>query len=328
MKVLTDLQRVAQDVLNGKPVQFEGVTGEDAIRNAILGAMGGEFTYNNYRSNMPTVFAVIEELLDVSLGEVITTQFDALAEVRNTEFGDKPSFRVEDNRLFKVARVGGGVGEIRRQRLTSGAFTVETGWYAVTIYTEFEQFMAKRIDFAKWITRVATSFANELGVQIYKAVLSAYPTLVAPMKAEGKFDETALLTLVDHVESASGKKAVIYGSKRALRKISKDNLGVLSDNSKDAINKVGFLDTFNGIPMYLLPNAHKVGTNDFLVDDNVILVIPEGDKIVKVLLEGQPVMTDKTQDERTDMQIEHSLKKKMGVAVQQSAIYGAFKITA
>lgn len=329
MKVLTNLQKIANDVLKGKPVQFEGVTGDEAIRNAVLEAMGGTMSYQNYRANMPTVFAVIEELVEVTLGEVITNEFDNLAEVRNTEFGDKPSFKVEDNKLFRVARIGGGIGDIRRQRVTNGAFTVETGWYAVAIYTEFEQFMSGRVDFAEWIQRIATSFANHLGTQIYKAVVTAYPTLLAPYKAEGKLDEEAILTIVDHVESASGKKAVIYGSRRAIRKLSKDGLGQLSDGSKDKLNKAGFLDTFNGVPLYVLPNAHKVGTNEFLVDDNFLLVLPQGSKLVKVLLEGQPVMIEKNgTGDRTDLQIEHQLQKKIGVGIQQASIYGAYKITA
>lgn len=328
MKVLTDLQHIAVQVMNRQPVQFNGATGEDAIRNAINESLGGEFSYQNYRDNMPRFFSVLEEILDVTVGSYITNEFDSIAEVRNTELGDKPSFRVEDTKLFRVARIAGGKNDIRRQRLTNGSFSVETDWFAVATYAEFEQFMAKRIDFAKYIERTAQSFVNDLGTQIYKAVVKAYPLLTTPYKSEGTYDAEVLSALIDHVEAKSGKKAVVYGTRKALRKVNRDN-AVMSESLKEAINKVGFYDTFEGTPLFLLPNAHKVGKDEFVVDDNVLFVIPEGEKIVKVVIEGQALVIEKEGlGDRTDMQIEHETLKKMGVGVQQSAIYGAYKITA
>lgn len=328
MKVLTDLQQIAVQLVQGKPVEFSGVSGDQAIRNALLEAMGGEFSPYTY--NTPTVFALMAELVDATTGTLITNQFDALAEVRNTTLGDKPVFNVEDTKLFRVARIAGGKNDVRRQRVTSGSFTVDTGWYTVATYTEFEQFMAKRVDFAKWIKKIATSFANDMGTQIYKSVLSAYPALTAPRKATGAYDGEVLATLVDHVEALSGKKAVIYGSRKAIRKINRDNsAGLLSENMKDTINKVGFIDTFEGTPIFLLPNAYEAGTTNFVAKDDVLLVIPEGDKIVKVLLEGEAVVVEKSGvGDRTDMQIEHQVLKKMGIGVSQASVYGAYSITA
>lgn len=77
----------------------------------------------------------------------------------------------------------------------------------------------------------------------------------------------------------------------------------------------------------LLPQAHKVGSDQFFVDDNMLLVIPQNEKVVKVVVEGEAQMLESTQaGERNDNQMEYTLQKKLGVGVMQSAIYGIYKI--
>lgn len=322
---LTDLQRLALDVYQGKNVMFNEVSGEQAIRNMIIEAVGGEFNYKNFRENKYRVFAIIEEALDVTLGVVITNQFDNLADVRNVATGEKLSFRVEDNSLFRVARIASGTNDLRRQKLLNKRFSVDTDWYGVKIYAELEMFVAGLVDFASMVNRVALSFANFMGTRIYEAIAKSYSALNATYGVAGTYNEDALFDMIQHVEAKAGKKAVVMGTKKALRNVSKDLL--LSDGMKDQLNKVGYIGTFAGTDLILLPQAHRVGTDEFMVDDKMLLVVPQGEKIVKVVVEGDALMVE-TADAgaRNDQQMEYMLQKKFGVAVMQSAVYGIYRM--
>lgn len=324
---MTDLQRLALDVYNGKTVMFNEVNGEDAIRNAINTAVGGEFNYKTFRENKYKVFSIIEEVLDVTLGVVITNQFDNLAEVKNVAVGERPSFRVEDPSLFRIARIAGGTNDLRRQKILNNRFEVETDYFGAKIYAELEMFIAGMVDWTSMVNRLTLSFANDLGVRIYEAVANSYSALNATYGVTGTYNEDKLFDIIQHVEAkAGGRKAVIMGTKKALRKVSKDI--VMSDNMKDKMNSVGFIGNVGGTDLVLLPQAHKVGTDDFFVDDNMLLIVPQNEKLVKVVVEGETQMIEIADaGTRNDQQMEYLVQKKLGVGVMQSAIYGMYKIS-
>lgn len=329
---MTDLQRLALDVYNGKAVMFNEVAGEDALRNAINTAVGGEFNYKNFRENKYKVFRIIEEVLDITLGVVITNQFDSLAEVKNVAIGERPSFRVEDNSLFRIARIAGGHNDLRRQKILNRRFEIDTDYFGAKIYAELEQFQAGLVDFSAMVNRLSLSFAHDMGKRIYEAIANSYTSLNAVYGqgvAEGSYNEDVLFELIQHVEAKSGKKAVVMGTRKALRKVSKDLVGGQfgSDSMKDKLNQVGYIGNVGGTDLVLLPQAHKVGTDEFFVDDDMLIVVPAGEKLVKVVIEGEATMIE-TADAgaRNDQQMEYLIQKKMGVGVMQSAIYGMYKL--
>lgn len=327
MKHLSELQILAQDLYNGVPTKFNGVDGTSAIRNMLNEACGGDFNYKNFREYKYRVFSLIEELVDVTLGTIITDQYEPLAEVKTVALGDRPYFKVNDNSLFRVARIASGTNDLRRQKITNRQFTVDTDDFGVKIYTETELLQAGRIDFPEWIQRIGMSFAHDLGIRIHEAIKASYSLLNATYGVTGSLDEDALLDMVSHVEAKTGKKAVIYATRKMARKLT----GALdkSDAMKDTANAVGYIDTIAGVPIFLLPQAHKVGTDEFEIDDNTILIVPDGEKIVRVLIEGEAVVLE-TSDEgaRNDRQVEYMLTKKMGVGVISTSVYGIYKVTA
>lgn len=326
---MTDLQRLALDVYKGKSVMFNDVAGEDAIRNAINTAVGGEFNYKNFRENKYRVFSIVEELLDVSLGVVITNQFDSLAEVKNVAIGERPAFRVEDPSLFRISRIAGGTNDLRRQKILNGRFEVDTDYFGAKIYAELEQFQAGMVDFTKMVNRLSLSFAHDLGTQIYKAIANSYSALNAIYGVTGTYNEDKLFDIIEHIEAKSGKKAVVMGTRKALRKVSKDLVGgnFGSEDMKNKLNAVGHIGNVGGTDLVLLPQAHKVGTDEFFVDDNMLLILPASEKLVKVVVEGEATMIE-TADAgaRNDQQMEYLIQKKMGVGIMQSAIYGMYKL--
>lgn len=324
---MTDLQRLALDVYQGKSVMFNEVNGEDAIRNAINLACGGEFNYKNFRSNKYDVFSIVEEVVDATLGLVITTQFDNLAEVKNVAVGERPSFRVEDPSLFRIARIAGGTNDLRRQKILNNRFEVETDYFGTKIYAELEMFVAGKVDWTSMINRLTLSFANDMGIRIYEAIAKSYTALNSTYGVKGTYNEDKLFDMIQHVEAkAGGRKAVIMGTKKALRKVSKDL--VMSDGMKEKMNTVGYIGNIGGTDLVLLPQAHKVGSDEFFVSDDMLLVVPQSEKIVKVVIEGETQMIEVADaGTRNDQQMEYLVQKKFGVGAMQSAIYGIYQIS-
>lgn len=324
---MSDLARLSLDVYQGKNVMFNEVSGEDALRNAINEACGGVFNFKSFRANKPAVFTIIEETLDDTLGVIITTQFDNLADVKTVGVGEKPVFRVNDPSLFRVARIAGGTNDLRRQKILNRKFEVDTDYFGAKLYAELELFVAGLVPWTDMVNRVALSYANDMGVRIYEAISNSYTALNSVYGVTGAYSEDVLFDMIQHVESkAGGRKAVVLGTKKALRRVSKDL--VMSESMKDKFNTVGYIGNVGGTDLVVLPQAHKVGTDEFFVDDNMLLVVPAQEKLVKIVVEGEAQMIEVADaGTRNDQQMEYLLQKKFGVGVMQSAIYGIYRLS-
>lgn len=321
---LTDLQKLAVDTYRGSVEKYSKVEAENAIRNAVMDACGGEWNYFSFNKNKWDVYQIMSEVLSVGLGELLIGKFDNFAEVRDTQLGDAIEFIVEDKSLFRVATIADGNVDIRRQKLYQGKLAIATEKLAIKIYEEFDRFIAGRIDWATMVDRVQLSYAHEVSLRIYNAIYDSYDTLTAPFQVSGTFDETKLLDAIAHVEASTGQRAVVFGTKRALAKIITADT---SDGMKDKLNLLGHYGMFRGTDLLELPQAHKSGTNEFAIADDFLLVVPNGEKIVKIILEGDVYIYDTEAGQRNDEQIEFFFGRKVGVGVLKSDNYAIYKLS-
>ena len=321
---ITDLQKLAIDTYEGTVTKYSKDEAENAIRNAIREACGGEWNHYAFLDNKGKIYQIITEVLSVGLGALLEGKFDDFTEVNDVELGDKVSFEVQNKDLFRVATISDGNTDIRRQKLYKGKLEVATEKIGIKIYEDFDRFLAGRIDWTEMVNRVQLSYANEISMRIYNAIYGSYDDLLAPYQVSGTFDEGKLLTAVAHVEASTGQKAVIFGTKTALAKITSANM---SDGMKDKLNVIGHYGMFRGTDLLELPQAHKVGTNDFAVADDFLLVVPNGEKIVKIILEGDTYIWDTEAGDRNDEQIEFFFGRKVGVGVLKADQYAMYKLS-
>ena len=321
---ITDLQKLAIDTYNGSVQNYSKNEAEDAIRNAVKEACGGEWNYYSFMQNKFNVYQIISEVLSVGLGDLLIGKFDNFAEVKDVSLGDKISFEISDKSLFRVATISDGNIDIRRQKLYKGKLEIPTEKVAIKIYEEFDRFLAGRINWSEMVDRVQLSYANEVSTRIYNAIYGSYDSLVAPYQITGTFDEGKLLTAIAHVEASTGQKAVVFGTKTALAKITTANV---SEGMKDKLNVLGHYGMFRGTDLLELPQAHVAGTNDFAVADDFLLVVPNGEKIVKIILEGDTYIYDTEAGQRNDEQIEFFFGRKIGVGVLKADNYAMYKLS-
>lgn len=321
------LAKLAKESYQNANFSIGDTSGDDVIRNMVNKALHtdeSEDRYYQWQRHKLDVFEIMKVAIDAVIPTIITNQFDSLADVRNVAMGDKPRFEITDPKILRVGYVSAGNLDTRRQTLSGKNFTVDTDWKDVKVYTEFEKFLAGNINWSELCQRVATAFTNEMGTKIYTSFQSAYDLLGANVKATGDYDEDKLLNIAEHLRTQTGADVQVYGTITALRKVTKG--ADMSDNMRDEKNKTGYLSTVAGIDLIQLPQAYKRNKEEFALDDKSLLIVPKGQKLVSVVMEGNAIVDEPDNMTRNDMQLGFQTQKKYGVQVAKMAKYGMYKV--
>lgn len=303
---------------------------QEALRKALVEANGGSTKLDikairDGRCN--GVFAIIEELVDVIHEEGLKGDefFMNMVEDRNLSLGDTNKFHIERECLFAVADIAEGTQGVRRQRIEAGQdITINTQLRAIKIYEELNRVLAGRIDFNKFVDLVGKSFTKQELDATYDAFVGMFKKLKAPYTETGSFDEDKLLELIDHVEASTGETAVIVGTRKALRKI---KTAVVSDSAKEEMYAMGHFGRFNGTELVAVKQRHKSGTDDFILDDNVLYVFAGDTKPIKRVTEGDVTMLMGTPMNNADMSQEFLMMKRTGIAVIFDRDFGVYNLS-
>lgn len=290
---MNNIVKLAIDGYKGRVEKYSVDESQKLLREALIEANNGS-TKLNWKAirdgKCQGLFALIEEILDQTVVDGLTSNdfFNALVDYRNVAEGDQNLFVVEDSNLFVVDDTANGTQGVRRQRLGgSTEVSIPTSFKTVRIYEELSRVLSGRVDFNQLIDAVARSFNQKTLEDIY----TLWSTATAPnlggvtyFPTAGSYDEDTLLDVISHVEAAAGgKPATIIGTKKACRMLKES---IQSDSAKDELHKFGFYGTFYGTPVIATPQRHKVGTTQFIFDDNVLNIIAGDDKPIKFVYEG------------------------------------------
>lgn len=322
MAEMNDIVKLAVDAYKGNVEKYSVGQSQDTLRQALIEVNNGK-TSLNYKDirdgKCHGLFTLIEEILSATVVEGLQGDeyFNALVDFRNVAEGDSPVFIVEDNDLFVVAEAADGTQGIRRQRLGGETeATIPTTLKVVRIYEELNRVLAGRVDFNHFINKVAESFRQKLLNDIYTLWSGATATQFGGttyFPSAGSYDEDELLELIAHVEAAAGgKQATIIGTKKALRNLKES---IDSDGAKDELHNMGYVGKFYGTPVVAVPQRHKVGSTDFVLDDDVITIIAGDDKPLKVVYEGNPIVLMGDPTTNADFTQEYFYAEKYGMGI-------------
>ena len=318
-----DLKKLARDLYFKPQMEFDGVSGQDALRNAITDTLGGKYDVYSWQKHKYDVFQIISTAIDAVMPTLLTNQFDGFTDIRTVALGDKPLFEVNDPRAIRVGRVAAGANDMRRQTITNKSFTIETEWYGAAVYAEFDQFMAGDIDWNGLVDRVAAAFVNHIQATIGDALTKSYTMLGAKDKIEGGATLDKLIALAQRIQVKSNQPVALYGTKAALSKVAEmAGVNMFSGTMKDEYNQNGYLGTVRGLKLIEIPQAFKVNTDEFALDDAKVLILPEGEKIIGVVLEGDSRTIEPENTTRNDLQLGFETLEKIGVSVLQLKVYG------
>lgn len=322
MVEMNDIVKLAVDNYKGAVQKYSTQQANDVIRQALIEANNGK-TSLDYRSirdgRCNGLFSLIEEVLSNTVVEGLQGDeyFNALVDFRNLAEGDQNIFIVEDSTLFVVSDAADGTQGIRRQRLGGvSEVNIPTSLKIVRIYEELNRVLSGRVDFNMFINKVAESFRQKLLNDVYSLWSNATAAQLGGITyfpAAGAYDEGELIDLISHVEAAAGgKKATIVGTKKALRNL---NGSINSDSAKEDIYHLGYVGSFWGTPVVETPQRHKVGSTEFVLDDNMLTIIAGDDKPVKVVYEGSPIILMGNPMTNADFTQEYLYGEKYGMGI-------------
>lgn len=314
-----NLVKLAVDSYKGCAEKYSDAQSSKALREALIEANNGS-TKLDYRAirdgKCDGVFTLIEEILKRTVLEGLQESdfFNALVEYRDVAAGDKTTFILPDTTLFTVDEAAEGTQAIRRQRIGgSEEISIPTSVKAVRIYEELSRILAGRVDFNDLINKVSESFQKKILNDVYTvfAGISAAQIGGTYYKANGTYDESTLLTLIEHVEAAGGGQATIFGTKAALRHLAPS---IISDINKQDIYNQGYYGKFFGAPVVAVPQRHQIGTDTFVLPDDILtILVGDAGKPIKLVREGDPLIITKDPSENNDLTQEYFYAEKYGV---------------
>ena len=328
---VTEVRDMAYDLYKGRTANFDAESANEAIKNIILETAGCKENWDMYKfmENKYKVFSIMREILTPVVAENVLARFESWVDIQDIALGDTKEFEVMNQDLFEIGIVADGTSELRRQNLVHGKLQMTSFQLGAKLYTEFDDFRRGRVDFAEWIARLGKSFEVKIGKYIVRAIEGSYNTLRAKFAKKGAFADDQMLELVERVEAKTGMKAVIYGTKSALAKLRTTASGfqaVLADRDKDAISAMGHIGTYFGTDVVEIPQSVN-RKDEFMIDKDMLYVIPNGTKIVKLLFEGDVDVVEVTDPAvRKDMQFEYMFMRRIQIGVCRASVYGIYAI--
>ena len=322
MAEMNDIVKLAIDSYKGNVEKYSVAQSQDVLRQALIEANNGK-TYLDYKDirdgKCNGLFALVETILDRLIvdGFQENNFFMDLVDFRNVAEGDENVFVVEDADLFEVADIANGTQGIRRQRLMGPTtIPVPTVMKALRIYEELNRILAGRVDFNRMIERVGLSFRQMLLNDVYDLWHNAVAADIGGttfFPAAGSYNEATLLTLIEHVEAASGGKPVtLVGTKAALRNLAPS---ITSTDANNDLYHLGYYGNFYGSNVVAIPQRHVIGGTTFAYDDKMITVIASDEKPLKVGYEGDPIVIMGNPLDKADFTQEYFYGAKWGTAL-------------
>lgn len=322
---MTDMKEIVKLAVDGYKNRVEKYSvsqSQDAIQKALIELNNGstKLDYKAIRDGKCSgLFAFIEETLSRTVVEGLVGDefFNALVDFRNVAEGDQNIFVVEDSNLFVIDDVADGTQGIRRQRLGgSNEVSIPTTMKMVRIYEELNRVLAGRVDFNHFINVVAESFRQKMLNDIYTLWSGATADDlggVAYFPTAGTYDEEELLDLIAHVEAAAGgKPATIVGTKKACRMLA---ASIQADSAREELHNLGYYGKFYGTPVVVTPQRHKVGSTEFVFDDDVLTIVAGDDKPIKFVYEGDPIVLMGDPMQNADFTQEYLYGEKYGLGI-------------
>lgn len=322
MADMMNIKKLALDLRHNRVEKYSNADAEKTLRAALIEANGGktEMNYKEYaHGEHPEVFAILEELLDVVVGDSLQNNpfFNQMVEYRSVPLGDEIRFRIRRGNLYRVAEISEGNQAIRRQRIEQDTYMeIAPKIYGVKIYEELARLLANRVDFNEMIDDVSKSFAQQLLNDVYALWMSMTADMFGGAayfhNAAGSFSDDKLLEIIAHVEAATGKEATVVGTKAALRKLA-PNLNSIDKNND--VYHMGYCGSYFGSNVVALPQRHIVGTTQFLLPDNVISVVATDAKPIKCVEYGDSIIKLGNPLDNADLTQEFTHIKRTGLAI-------------
>lgn len=301
----------------------------EVLKNAFIELNGGstKLDYKAMRRNGAQMFEILEEILQNTVLEGLPEDnfFKQFVEYKNLALGDQNSFYVPDRTMLVISEISDGNQSLRRQRLDVGTnVSIPVSWKGIKIYEHLSRLLSGRVDFNEMLEALEEAFRLKINEDIYTAFTGAFTNLPTGFTSSGSFDEDTLLDLIEHIEAATGKSAIISGTRKALRKVT---TAIISDSAKEEMYKMGFYGSFNGTPMVRIKQVHTVGTYTFKLSENDLYITTGDEKPVKFITEGEMRIINGDALSNQDLTQDYFSATQYGTGIVITDLFGKYQLT-
>ena len=319
MNQLKALAKAAAEA-NRSAATCYSVNGENLSVSAINDTLRDQFneiagTYNLYRENKTKVYSLVETLLDDILPTKVLQRYADFAETQTFAQGTKPVFIRKTGKMRAkqfITKVG-LAGRYEVFALGEKSFEVATSAIGGAAAIGFEEFLDGRVDWAELVNIVLEGMDELILREIAKALMSSIEQLPAANRVSAAgWDEAGMDRLIS-VVSAYGTPVIYCTREFAVKMVPKE--GWVSDAIRDQMWNNGFLATYKGVRVVILPQSFEDETNATkVIDPGYAWIMPTGssEKPVKIAFEGSAHMREVEND---DWSREMQVYQKVGVGV-------------
>lgn len=299
----------------------------DKIQDDIL---KGRTLYQAFRRNNLVMFEIIEEIVNVAIGEdVLNSPFiEAFVDYKNRGLGDRTDFYSEGG-LFVTSTFAGNHWDTNRQSMDLGdVITLPKEWCYIHLYEDLERFLLKIISLDKLMDRIYKSVNKFFKDRMYLQFQNVENAVPADFAKNGNSEE-AVGELVDLVQAAGGYSSItIAGTKGALRKLA----GIIPEkmfpeSMKEAKAQTGALAEWEGNKLMVIPQTLKSGTFDLALDNSKLFIMG-GDvdtKPIKFEFYGDTRSEiETTGHKNNDMSCDIQIQTKFGMGLVLPPYFGVF----
>jgi len=308
--------------------KFSANAANEVLRQAFIDLNGGstKLDYKAMRRNGAQMFEILEEILQNTVLEGLPEDnfFKQFVEYKNLALGDQNSFYVPDKTMLVISEIADGTQSLRRQRLDVGTnVSIPVSWKGIKIYEHLSRLLSGRTDFNEMLQALEEAFRLKINEDIYTAFTGAFTSLPTGFTSSGSFDEDTLLDLIEHIEAATGKSAIISGTRKALRKVT---TAIISDSAKEEMYKMGFYGSFNGTPMVRIKQVHTVGTYTFKLSENDLYITTGDEKPVKFITEGEMRIINGDALSNQDLTQDYFSATQYGTGIVITDLFGKYQL--
>lgn len=288
----------------------------------------GKTLYQAFRRNNIVMFEIIEEIVNVTIGEnVLESPFiDSFVEVKNRALGDKSAFYSEGG-LLSVATFAGNHWDTNRQAIDLGSeITLPKEWIYIHVYEELERFLIGITPLEKLIDKVYLSINKYIQDRLYAQFQNVANAIPSDFSSNGN-SEAAVGGLCDKVAAAGGYASLtIAGTKGALRKLA----GIVPDkmfsnSQKEAKAATGSIGEWEGNKLMVIPQTLQSGTFNLALNDSQLFILGGDTKPIKLEIIGDTRSDmDTTGKKNNDMTIDFQVQTLIGMGLVLPAYTGLF----
>lgn len=336
---MTDIKTLKELALHSArgtaPAEYSNSSVDAALMDGFQELAG---SFNQFMKNRWDIYEIMVEAIDEVVPNKVIDAIGIFAEVQVVPQGQKAIFkrRVGSQRAKKFLTQVGLSGVYETFRLDNETFEIAAHAVGGAATIDFERFLDGAETMAELMQILTDGLTDSVYLEVQKALRAAFSATARPTAnkvTSSSFEADKMVKLVNVVK-AYGAGAVIFAPPEFVGAMGADAIvpvgasfqGVYHPQDIDAIHNQGYINIFRGTPVVQIPQSFIDKNNEKTwIDPQLAYVLPTGgERVVKVVLEGQTQMYDFT---NRDQSMEINIYKKMGAAILSHHNWGIYKNT-